>query len=204
MTPVAVDSYHPTLPRPHERQRDQWGMGLFIATEAMLFSMLFFAYFYLASISKQWPPHEAPSVKLALVLLTILLVSSVTAHLGQRGIRQGNRAALNLWLALTLALGIAFMIVQYFEYRHHLQTLTPQTNAYGSVFYTIVSFHAAHVLLGFLMLSHTLARSLAGHFDASHHVAVKNVVWYWHFVDVIWVLVIAILYIAPQWHGDAA
>lgn len=203
MRTAMFNPYQPVLPRPHERKRSQWGMALFIATEAMLFVIFFFAYFFLASHSERWPFHEDPSFKLALVLLVILLVSSVTAHLGQRGIERGDSKSLNLWLIISLLLGVAFMTVQYFEFSHHLKSLTPTENAYGSIFYTIVSFHLAHVILGFMMLAYVLARSLAGHFSAERHIAVKNVVWYWHFVDLVWIVVVSILYLSPHFYGAA-
>lgn len=187
--------------RTRERKKDIWGMGLFIGTEAMLFAMFFFAYLYLAATDAEWPPHEAPALKLPLVLLVILLFSSATAFWAQRGIEADRPHQLQLGLLLTLLLGVAFFSVQFIEYRQHLHTLTPQEGAYGSVFYTITSFHLAHVILGFLMLVYLLARAVAGHFSAERHLAVKNVVLYWHFVDAVWVIVVLLLYLSPQFYG---
>ena len=189
------------LPLPHERQRGLWGMYLFITTEAMLFGLFFFGYFYLAASMPRWPLEEDPKFIKALIMLVILLISSGVAAWGQKGIEHGNRVRLVTGLVLTLILSGGFMFVSYLEYREHLKTLTPQMNAYGSIFYTITSFHLAHLILGTLMLAYVLVRALAGHFSEHRHVAVKNTVLYWHFVDVVWIFVVSILYLSPQFYG---
>jgi heme/copper-type cytochrome/quinol oxidase subunit 3 len=187
--------------RPHERRMGEIAMWMFISTEATLFSLLFFAYIYLGLSQSHWPIGEDPKYKLALVLAAILIASSVTAHWAERGIRRNDTARLKIGLGLTVLLGALFIVVQIIEYRIHLQTLHPRDNAYGSMFYTITSFHFLHVVIGWLMLWFVFARSLASHFTAARHLAVKNVTTYWHFVDVVWLFVIAILYIAPQFYG---
>ena len=188
----------PPRERPIEKMRGRWGMWLFIGTEGMLFALLFFGYFYLGGSQAKWPPREDPTLKLALVLLAILLASSVVLWWGERGIKRGSAATLRLGLVGTLLLAAAFLYVQSIEYRHHLQKLTPQTDAYGSIFYTITGFHLAHVIVGVLMLLFVLARAMAGHFDGERHLAVQNAALYWHFVDVVWLLVVAILYVSPR------
>ena len=188
----------PPRERPIEKMRGRWGMWLFIGTEGMLFALLFFGYFYLGGSQAKWPPREDPTLKLALVLLAILLASSVVLWWGERGIKRGSAATLRLGLVGTLLLAAAFLYVQSIEYRHHLQKLTPQTDAYGSIFYTITGFHLAHVIVGVLMLLFVLARAMAGHFDGERHLAVQLAALYWHFVDVVWLLVVAILYVSPR------
>ena len=205
MNTIAVSADSPSLQgprtRPLERLRGRWGMWLFIGTEAMLFAMLFFAYGYLGSSAPQWPPTKDPSLTYPLVLLGILLFSSVVLHWAQRGIESDSRTRFGVGLGITLFLGLAFLVVQRFEYSHHLKELKPGTNAYGSIFYTIVSFHLAHVIVGMLMLFYVAARGLAGHFDGEKHLAVQNVSLYWHFVDLIWVLVVALVYVSPHVYG---
>lgn len=191
----AVQSVHV---RPVERRRGEWGMWLFIATEGALFVLLFFAYFYLGASKPYWPLEEDPSYRLALWLLAILVASSITAHWGQRGIETGDAARLKIGLLATLLLAAVFVFVQFAEFRNHLQTLKPDSSAYGSIFYTITSFHFAHLVLGILMLVFVLARALAGHFDERRHVAVKNATMYWHFVDVVWLFVVVIVYLSPR------
>jgi heme/copper-type cytochrome/quinol oxidase subunit 3 len=184
--------------RPLERTRGKWGMWLFIGTEAMLFAMLFFAYAYLGSSRPEWPPESDPSLTYPLVLLAILLTSSVVLHVGEKGIKKGEDLTLRLGLIGTLLLAGAFIGVQRFEFVHHLKQVTPGTNAYGSILFTIHGFHLAHLILGMLMLLHVLARGFAGHFSEEKHLAVENVSLYWHFVDVVWVFIVGILYVSPH------
>jgi heme/copper-type cytochrome/quinol oxidase subunit 3 len=203
---LATAAHRPPLQRPagrpHETLRGRWGMWLLIATEAMLFVFLFFAYFYLGLQAPRWPAAaEQPSLGYALPMLAILLASSAVLHWGELGIRRNDTARLKIGLGLTVLLGALFIVVQIFEYRSHLQTLHPRDSSYGSIFYTITSFHFLHVVVGWLMLWFVFARSLAGHFDAPRHLAVKNVTTYWHFVDLIWIFVVSILYIAPRFYG---
>ena len=97
-----------------------------------------------------------------------------------------------------MALGVAFLCGQAWEYREHWKTLTPQTSPYGSIFYTIISVHGAHVLVGLLLLLFIALGNRSGHFGARHHLAVRNVSWYWHFVDVAWLVIFATLYLVPR------
>jgi heme/copper-type cytochrome/quinol oxidase subunit 3 len=89
------------------------------------------------------------------------------------------------------------MVIQFFEYREHLKTLLPTSNAYGSIFYTITSFHAAHLTLGMLMLLYVLFLPEIGSGQKPPHRPLANAALYWHFVDVVWVFVVAILYVGP-------
>lgn len=184
--------------RPLERQRGKWGMWLFIGTEGMLFAMLFFAYAYLGSSRPTWPPEGDPALHYPLALLAILLTSSATLFIAERGIKKGRTAHLKLGLILTLLLAGVFIVVQRFEFIHHLRKVTPGTNAYGSILFTIHGFHLAHLIVGMLMLLFVLARAFAGHFSEEKHLAVENASLYWHFVDLIWVFIVGILYISPR------
>jgi heme/copper-type cytochrome/quinol oxidase subunit 3 len=165
----------------------------------MLFVLLFFGYFYLAASKPHWPLEEDPPYTLALVLLGILVVSSGTAEWAKKGIVAGRRGQLQAGLGLTLLLSAAFIAVQAVEYANHLKKLRPSDSSYGSIFYTITSFHFLHVVVGVLLLAFALSRALAGHFDERRHVAVKNAVTYWHFVDLVWIVVVAIVYLSPHW-----
>lgn len=184
--------------RPLERMRGRWGMWLFVATEAMLFVFFFFAYFYLGSHRPEWPPGEDPTLEYALPMLGVLLASSAILWWGEKGIEEGAVGRLKGALLGTLFLGLVFLALTWQEYREHLRTLTPDMNAYGSIFYSITSLHLAHLSLGMLMLAHVLARAFAGHFGAERHLAVKNASLYWHFVDTVWVVIVAVLYLSPR------
>lgn len=179
------------------RSPGRLGMILVIATEASFFAYLLFGYFYLASMAPgAWPTAGAPSLHLALPNTFILIASSATIWWGELGIRNGNQTRLKLGLFVTLLLGIAFLGLQALEYSR--QTFTPATDAYGSLFFTITGFHGAHVFAGLLMNVVIQVRAWCGHFTAKHHLAVSNVALYWHFVDVVWIVVFASLYLSPR------
>ncbi|MEO7986218.1 MAG: cytochrome c oxidase subunit 3 [Gemmatimonadales bacterium] len=174
-----------------------WGMILLIVTEASLFVYLLFSYFYLGSMARgSWPPSGPPELRLALPNTIILLVSSTTMWWADAGIRAGRQGRLRLGLLVTLALGVVFLAIQLAEYRG--KQFTPHTNAYGSLFYTITGFHMAHVAVGLIMILVISVRGGLGHFSERRHLAVTNVTWYWHFVDVVWLAVFTSLYLSPR------
>jgi heme/copper-type cytochrome/quinol oxidase subunit 3 len=143
-----------------------------------------------------WPPSGPPSLRLALPNTFVLLLSSATMYWAESGIRRGRTGRLRLGLLATLVLGAAFLTVQGIEYRTN--PVRPTTNAYGSLFFTVTGFHGAHVAVGLLMILVVVVRALLGHFRAGRHEAVTNVSWYWHFVDVVWLVVFTSLYLVPR------
>lgn len=174
-----------------------WGMMLAIATEAALFAYLLFSYFYLASMARgPWPPSGLPELRLAMPNTVILLLSSVAMWWGESGIRCGSQGRLRLGLLVTFILGAIFLAIQGAEYGNKHFTL--HTNAYSSLFLTITGFHSAHVFVGLLMNAVVQARAWLGHFTAERHLAVTNVAWYWHFVDIVWLTVFTVLYLSPH------
>lgn len=173
-------------------------MVLFIVTEACLFVLLFFSYFYLGHLSRgPWPP-EPPKLALALVMLVVLIASSGILHWGELAERRGSTFLARVAVALTAVLGLIFIALQAAEYREHLKTLRPTSNAYGSIFYTITSFHGLHLLLGLLMLGYVLALPEIGPAQKPPHRSLTNAALYWHFVDAVWVVIVALLYLAPN------
>jgi heme/copper-type cytochrome/quinol oxidase subunit 3 len=182
-----------------DTSRGTWAMGLFIVTEAMLFLMLFFTYYYLGHSAPKWPP-EPPKLPFALVMLVVLVSSSVVLHSGELASRKHQFGRARAAVAGTILLGMAFVVLQAFEYADHLTHLRPSTDAYGSIFYTITSIHGAHVVLGLLMLGYVLllpVEHMAGAHKPPHH-ALKNASMYWHFVDAIWLLIVGLLYVLPN------
>ncbi len=177
-----------------DQSRGGWGMALFIATEAMLFVMLFFSYFYLGPYGDEPPPK----LELALVMLGILLTSSGVLHLGEKRLEKGKPGQARVALGVTVALGVAFMTVQVLEYQNHLTELTPQMNAYGSIFYALTGLHGMHVLVGLGMLGWTLFSPQLGVANKPPHHVLRNASRYWHFVDAVWVLIVGTLYVAPH------
>jgi heme/copper-type cytochrome/quinol oxidase subunit 3 len=184
------------LALPWDERRGSMGMALFIATEAFLFVALFFAYFYLGHYAPQWPP-DPPKLALALVMLAVLLSSSAVLYAGEHAVQRGRPGAARAAIAVTLLLGAAFLGVQAYEYADRLRTLRPTTDAYGSIFYTITSIHALHVLLGLCMLAYVAVlpalRPMRPPYRPLHNASL-----YWHFVDAVWVVIVALLYLLPR------
>ncbi|HEY7522617.1 MAG TPA: cytochrome c oxidase subunit 3 [Candidatus Limnocylindrales bacterium] len=180
------------------------GMILFICSEVMFFSGLFAAYFSTRAQAAQWPPHvddevlaEAFNIKgepwFALVLTIILVISSFTCQFAVWAIRRNDRTAFIRFTAVTLVLGITFLIGQIYDYMTLGFGLAD--GPFGTTFYTLTGFHGAHVFGGTIMLSVVLYRGMAGQFSARHHDAVEATSLYWHFVDVVWIGLFSTLYL---------
>ncbi|HTP62612.1 MAG TPA: cytochrome c oxidase subunit 3 [Burkholderiales bacterium] len=193
----------------------RWGMSWFIFSEVMFFGAFFGALFWLRRMSVPdlaslesnallWPgftahwPSAGPGFTESFspmaawgipAINTLLLLSSgVTVTIAHYALKENRRGMLNLFLFLTIALGLTFLCLQIFEY-HHAYTelnLKLSTGAYGSTFFMLTGFHGFHVTVGAIMLSVILGRCLSGHFKPDHHFAFEGVAWYWHFVDVVW------------------
>lgn len=172
-----------------------WGMGLFIATEAALFIYLLASYFYVGNSAATWPPL-VPSLQITGFNTVLLVLSSVTAIIAERSVKHDRMGAFRAWLVITIVLGATFLTFQMYEY----STLEfhAQSDAYGSFFYLITGLHGAHVALGLFMLLYVAIRAFAGHFDRVRHSAVRNAILYWHFVDVVWLVVFTTLYLLPR------
>jgi heme/copper-type cytochrome/quinol oxidase subunit 3 len=188
---------HPLPPLAIDQRRGTIGMSLFIVTEASLFVMLFFAYFYLGSRQPFWPPDPPPSLLYPLIMLALLLTSSAVLYAGERAAKRGRAGRARAAIVLTVLLGAGFLGIQAQEYAEKLTHLRPTTNAYGSIFYTMTGFHACHVVLGLLMLIYVL---ILPHLESDRppHRPLHNAALYWHFVDAVWVLIVAVLYVLPH------
>ncbi|MCL4169745.1 UNVERIFIED_CONTAM: hypothetical protein GTU68_010665 [Idotea baltica] len=128
----------------------------------------------------------------------ILLSSSVTCHIAHTGILAGDRKKFNLWLGITVALGMIFVGLQALEYwEAYVQFgLTLNSGIYGSTFFMLTGFHGFHVAMGMTMLLIQLLRSVIGkQFTADDHFGFEASSWYWHFVDVVWVFLFLFVYI---------
>jgi cytochrome c oxidase subunit 3 len=173
------------------------GMLLFISSEVMFFGGLFAAYFNArASFVGEWgPPGGAEPLEIfpiALPITIILISSSFTMQFGVWAIRRGDQGAMRFWTAVTLALGVIFLAGQLLDYS--LLGFGISDGVFGTVFYTLTGFHGAHVFGGTIGLTILLARGMQGQFSARNHVAVEAVSIYWHFVDVVWIVLFTTLY----------
>jgi len=171
------------------------GMLLFIASEIMLFGAFFTAYFFVRVVNNaDWPqePFHLPKY-VAGVNTAILVTSSFTVHWALQSIKRDNRAGLRAGLFLTLALGLVFLLTQIREYSR--VGFSPADGAFGTIFYGLTGLHGAHVFVGLTLLTFATVRAFRGHFSAEHHHGVEIPGIYWHFVDVMWIVVYATIYI---------
>lgn len=135
---------------------------------------------------------------LPLVNTILLLSSSVTVHIAHSALKKANKKVFNVWLALTVVLGAAFLFFQAREYIHAYEELglTLKAGVYGTTFFLLTGFHGAHVTLGTFMLSVMLCRSVfKGHFKHHDSFGFDAASWYWHFVDVVWVGLFIFVYV---------
>ena len=152
----------------------------------------------LADKSMAWPGWGHALEWLPMWNTIVLFSSSVTVHLAHLGLKNGNRKKFNLFLGITVSLALIFVGLQaaeYYEaYAHY--GLTLNSGIYGSTFFMLTGFHGFHVMMGGIMLAIMLARSLfAGHFEDHDHFGFEAASWYWHFVDVVWVMLFLFVYI---------
>jgi heme/copper-type cytochrome/quinol oxidase subunit 3 len=171
-----------------------WGMMALIATEAMIFAGLLGSYFFTRAAAKEWPLGgiEAPELSRISIFTVVLLASSVPIFWAESGIRRGDLRRLRAGLLLSFLLGAAFLVNQGLEYRE--LTFGVRDNAYGSLFYGITGLHGLHVLVGLLMNLVVQAKAWLGRVSKDRHVTVTVFGMYWHFVDVVWILLFSTLY----------
>ena len=172
------------------------GMLLFIISEVMVFGAFFTAYFFIRVVSgDNWFPvrgHELP-VAVAGVNTAILVSSSFTMHWAQTSIKNGNRLGLKAGILTTFMLGATFLFIQINEYVHI--GFAPHDFAQASVFFGLTGLHGAHVFVGLTLLLMVTVRSWRGHFTPEEHRGVEIPGIYWHFVDVMWIVVYTTVYI---------
>ncbi len=186
------------------------GMLLFITSEIMFFAGLFAAYFSARAAAPQWPPYipdSVPPEQFHLAILpfvgpatVLLILSSFTCQFAVWAIRRGDRTAFIRNLSVTFAIGIVFLVMQLTDYwmlGHEDPPITLSTGTFGTTYFTLTGFHGAHVFGGVIMLGVVLYRGLVGQFSAKHHDAVEAASLYWHFVDVVWILLFSLLYLLP-------
>ena len=200
----------------------RWSMSWFIFSEVMFFAGFFGALFYIRNLSVPdlgsltsklvWPNYTAgwptvgpyireqftPMAAMGIPLLNtiILLSSGFTLTVAHHALKADHRGRLKLWLFATIVLGFCFLGFQAYEYLHAYSELNLKlsTGVYGSTFFMLTGFHGAHVTIGAIMLSVMLVRILRGHFTPDHHFAFEAASWYWHFVDVVWLLLFVLVY----------
>ena len=194
----AHEEHHHGPPEAHRSSRVEpqlLGMLLFIISEIMVFGAFFTAYFFIRVVQgADWPAQGTELPKLiAFVNTCILVSSSLTVHWALEGAKRGNRFALQAGITTTFLLGLTFLFVQINEYVHI--GFAPQDHAQGTIFYGLTGLHGAHVFIGLTLLLFTTIRAFRGHFTPEEHRGVEVPGIYWHFVDVMWVIVYLSVYI---------
>lgn len=194
----------------------RWSMGWFIFSEVMFFAGFFGALFYIRTFALEWisqstlvwPNFEAVwptlgpaatesvekmhALGLPAINTLILLISGATLTWGHHGLLKNNRKQLTWGLILTILLGVLFLCLQAYEYSHAWFSF--DSGIYGSMFYMLTGFHGFHVTMGTVMLFMILLRVNKGHFQPDNHFAFEGVAWYWHFVDVVWLILFVFIY----------
>jgi cytochrome c oxidase subunit III len=197
----AAEAHHHGPPEANQSSRiDKQTLGilLFIVSEVMLFGSFFASYFFLRVVVNPtaWPAHpfEFP-VTIALTNTCILISSSFTVHYALEAIRKGNRQGMKLGLVLTWLLGLTFLFVQINEYVH--LGFSARTESFGTIFYSLTGLHGAHVFIGLTLLTAATIRAFRGHYgkEPEKHMGVEIPGIYWHFVDIMWIIVFVTVYV---------
>ena len=209
---LATTEHSPVAGLPHDARggigNPVLGMLLFLTSEVMFFAGLFAAYFNVRANAPGgiWPPlNPETNAQYHLEILpfvgpatVLLILSSFTAQFAVWGIRRGDRTAFLRNLTVTVLLGIIFLVMQGIDYALlYSEGITLDAGTFGTTYFTLTGFHGAHVFGGVIMLGVVLYRGLAGQFSARHHDAVEAASLYWHFVDVVWIVLFSVLYILP-------
>jgi len=173
-------------------------MFLFIGSEIMLFGSFFTAYFFVRVVNPSapnpWPPapYDFP-VFVAGVNTCILVTSSFTMHWALQSIKRGQRAGFLAGMVLTFLMGLAFLLTQLIEYLN--VGFNTGAGAWASVFFGLTGLHGAHVFIGLTLLAMVIVRGFRGHYSPEHHHGVELPGIYWHFVDIMWIVVYTTVYL---------
>ena len=187
----------------------RYGMIMFIASEVMFFVAWFWAYFDASLMydhplqelrteltGGQWPPQGIETFDpwhLPLINTLILLTSGTTVTWAHHALQHDDREGLKWGLVLTVALGALFSVFQAYEYAHAAFGFSG--HIYGATFYMATGFHGFHVLVGTIFLLVCLIRALNNEFTSRQHFGFEAAAWYWHFVDVVWLFLFAVIYV---------
>jgi cytochrome c oxidase subunit 3 len=171
------------------------GMLLFIISEVMVFGAFFTAYFFIrVAQGDPWPAHGTTLPVIPTLFNTFILVSSsFTMHWAQTSIKNGNRFGLKAGILTTFLLGCTFLFIQINEYANI--GFAPQDAAQQTIFYSLTGLHGCHVFIGLTLLLFVTIRSFRGHYSAAEYRGVEVPGIYWHFVDIMWIIVYTTVYV---------
>lgn len=197
-TQTVVDYHQTEAAHGHHGHPDYRVLGVivFLIAEAMIFLGLFTAYLTFRAVTTPWPPEGTPELELLLpgVNTIILIASSFVIHNADTAIKKNDVKGLRTWFGVTALMGIVFLIGQVYEYFHLEFGL--KTNIFASTFYVLTGFHGLHVLFGLVLILAVLWRSRkSDHYSNTNHFGVEAAEIYWHFVDVVWIVLFILLYL---------
>ncbi len=174
-------------------------MWAFLGSECLLFGALISTYVLYRGRSPTGPtPREVYDIPYTSVSSFVLLMSSLTMVLALAAIQRGDHEKLRAWLLATALLGMTFISGQVYEFTTFVKEgLTLKTNLFGSTFFVLTGFHGVHVTGGILMLLSLFGMSLDGRLPVEKAEAVELVGLYWHFVDIVWIVIFTVVYLIP-------
>ena len=178
---------------------EKLSMWVFLGSECLLFGSLISTYLLLRHRSISGPtPHDVFDIPFTSISSFVLLMSSLTMALAVASITRGDVDRNRVWLATTAMLGAVFIGGQVYEFTtFYREGLGYTTNIFGSAFYTLTGFHGVHVSIGIIMLLSLLVMSLRGNLGPERHEAVEVIGLYWHFVDIVWIVIFTVVYLIP-------
>jgi cytochrome c oxidase subunit III len=185
-------------PRAKDESTAFVGMVVFLASWAMLFAAMFFAYGVVRMRARSWPPLDLPPLPLRLPALNTLVLagSSVALQYAVSSVRRGRARILTVSLGTSLILGTTFLALQALVWRDlYVQGLTPRGGPYPSVFFGLTGFHAIHVAVGLVALTWLTWRSFGGAYSAAKFLPVRLWAMYWHFVGAVWGVMFLTLFV---------
>jgi cytochrome c oxidase subunit 3/cytochrome o ubiquinol oxidase subunit 3 len=174
-------------------------MWVFLGSECLLFGGLISTYMLYKNTALKGPrPHDLYDIPFTSVSSFVLLMSSMTMVLALSAIQRGDHQRCRVWLATTALLGAIFISGQVYEFTGFVKHgMGYTTNTAGSAFYTLTGFHGVHVSLGIVMLMSLVMMSVRGRLPQERSEVVEIVGLYWHFVDVVWILIFTVVYLIP-------
>jgi cytochrome c oxidase subunit III len=196
LSTIANPPVNTVIEEAHNLDRGKVGLACLILTEVSLFSIFVTAYLFFIGKSTSGPQPD--DVLTLPVWATIcLLSSSLTAEMAVRALRAGVKARFQLWLGVTILLGAEFLRQTAIEWNKLINTdhLTIATNVFGTTYYSLVGLHATHVVIGLILLTLVFLLGLSGVQLHKHERRVELLSWYWHFVDVVWIVVFTVVYV---------
>ncbi len=173
------------------------GMWLFLLMDGLSFATILIGAAYLRANGAPWPkPGEELNVPLTAVNTTILMFSSLTMMLALAAVREDRQQAFKAFLWVTLGLGAAFLCIQAYEYTHLImEGFKTGKSIYAGCFYGATGYHGVHVLSGLVFMAYVLAGALKGKWHSGNYGRVETLTLYWHFVDLMWILVFTVVYL---------